>query len=65
MTHAQIAANARKPYADKIMEISKSHKQLLDALEAIVKHWRDNDPAMYASDLATNALDTIHKANSI
>lgn len=35
---------------------------LLEALKAIVNHWRAHDDAYFESDLATDALDAIRKA---
>lgn len=33
MTHAEIAANARKPYADKIAQLMREREQLIAALQ--------------------------------
>lgn len=37
MTHAQIAANARKPYADAIRDLQGRHDALIAAADAILR----------------------------
>ena len=51
MTHAQIAANARRPYADKIMRDQATIAELRNALEAIVRITDGSQPKDYPGAL--------------
>ena len=41
MTHAEIAANARKPYADAIKKIAAQRDELLSTLQFLADQWAD------------------------
>lgn len=60
MTHAEIAANARKPYADKIRQMLRVQNSALDALlrcrAVLMPMVADSQEAMDAYNATTNAL---------
>lgn len=53
MTNAQAAANARKPYADKIMALEAEKAALLSTLKFLADQWADefdNDKPISGAD---------------
>ena len=69
MTHAQISANARRPYADKIMRDQATIAELRNALEAIVRITDGSQPKDYPGALmvarAALKLDAIAIARNV
>lgn len=55
MTHAQIAARARAPYADAIMKCVGQRERLREALERILEHNGD----WVVAAIAREALDAV------
>lgn len=47
---------------ETVRELFPVNKQLLETLKFIINHWRANDQKYYESDLATEAIEVIRKA---
>ena len=56
MTHSEIAAAARKPYADAIMKVEQERDRYRDALQRIAAY-QDRGPVAAAQLIALAAIE--------
>ena len=56
MTHSEIAANARKPYADAILKVTQERDRYREALQHIADY-KDREPVAAATLIALAAIE--------